>query len=72
MGETIELYQLGGADKEFAENAKKTHDTLTSLGWVKKKHYYKVPVLHMLYDKDGFGLLVTFGCTEDVVKELLI
>ena len=72
MSETIDLYQLGGADREFAENAKKTHDTLSSLGWVKKKHFYKVPVLHMLYEKNGFGILVTFGCKEDVEKELII
>ena len=72
MSETIDLYQLGGADREFAEAAKETHDKLMSLGWLKKKHYYKVPVLHMLYNKNGFGLLVTFGCSEDVAKELII
>jgi len=61
MNDDLEL-----SDKEFAKELGRIHKSLTSDGWIKKRHSYNKKTMYVIYEKNGYAIALEYGCKEDI------
>lgn len=58
-------------DSEFFTEIKDIHEMLVKNGWKKEKNTITHNEVHVYYVKSKLGLSISFGCDEDLKRDLL-